>query len=177
MVRLGVLEIGSHTVHPLLIDVHLGASVMLFSFHKVLLQLLKVADETGAISETAPRVLIDFVTEVDLSAAEHRAQDLLAFATSAIRESSNGSAITERVCVETVSSFAELSGPEEAATTFVAVRRWYGWGGDNILNLDIGGDCFELGIGAGKCPISPFPCPSGPVDSPGTGCRMTHLGT
>jgi exopolyphosphatase/guanosine-5'-triphosphate,3'-diphosphate pyrophosphatase len=150
--RLGVLDIGSNTVHLLLVDAHPGASPVPFASHKLPLQLLKFVDETGAISESGQYELIDFVTEASLFAAEHHAEDVLAFATSAIRESSNGPAVLERVFVETGIRLAELSGPEEAAATFFAVRRWYGWGAGNILNLDIGGGSFELAIGANEQP-------------------------
>ena len=150
--RLGVLDIGSNTVHLLLVDAHPGASPVPFASHKLPLQLLKFVDDTGAISETGQRELIDFVTEATNFAAAHHAEDVLAFATSAIRESSNGPAVLERVFVETGIRLAELSGPEEAAATFFAVRRWYGWGAGNILNLDIGGGSFELAIGADEQP-------------------------
>jgi exopolyphosphatase/guanosine-5'-triphosphate,3'-diphosphate pyrophosphatase len=150
--RLGVLDIGSNTVHLLLVDAHPGASPIPFASHKLPLQLLKFVDDTGAISENGQRELIDFVTEARLFAVEHHAEDVLAFATSAIRESSNGPAVLERVFVETGIRLAELSGPEEAAATFFAVRRWYGWGAGNILNLDIGGGSFELAIGANERP-------------------------
>ncbi len=150
--RLGVLDIGSNTVHLLLVDAHAGASPIPFASHKLPLQLLRFMDETGAISEAGQRELIDFVAGATLFAAEHQAEDLLAFATSAIRESSNGPAVLERVFRETSIRLAELSGPEEAAGTFFAVRRWYGWGAGNILNLDIGGGSFELAIGANEQP-------------------------
>lgn len=150
--RLGVLDIGSNTVHLLLVDAHPGASPIPFASHKLPLQLLKFMDETGGISEIGQRMLIDFISEASLFAVEHHAEDLLAFATSAIRESSNGPTVLERVSVETGIRLAELSGPEEAAATFFAVRRWYGWGAGNILNLDIGGGSFELAIGADERP-------------------------
>ena len=152
LMRLGVLDIGSNTVHLLLVDAHPGASPIPFASHKLPLQLLSFVDETGAISEAGQHALVAFVTEAALFAAEHHAEDLLAFATSAVRESSNGPAVLERVFVETGIRLAELSGPEEAAATFFAVRRWYGWGAGNILNLDIGGGSFELAIGANEQP-------------------------
>ena len=150
--RLGVLDIGSNTVHLLLVDAHPGASPIPFASHKLPLQLLKFVDETGGISEIGQRMLIDFISEASLFAVEHHAEDVLAFATSAIRESSNGPTVLERVSVETGIRLAELSGPEEAAATFFAVRRWYGWGAGNILNFDIGGGSFEMAIGADERP-------------------------
>lgn len=150
--RLGVLDIGSNTVHLLLVDAHAGASPIPFASHKQPLQLLKFVDEAGTISEAGQRALIDFVSDASTFAAEHDAEDLLAFATSAIRESSNGAAVLERVHTETGIKLTELSGSQEAAATFFAVRRWYGWGAGTILNLDIGGGSFEVAIGSDEQP-------------------------
>ena len=51
--RLGGLDIGSDTVHPLLVDVHPGASPIPFAFQKLLLQLLRFKDECGWGSATS----------------------------------------------------------------------------------------------------------------------------
>ncbi len=150
--RLGVLDIGSNTVHLLLVDAHPGARPIPFASHKRPLQLVAHLDESGAISETGQRELIDFIREATAFAAGHEAQDVLAFATSAIRESANGVEVLERVRAETGVVLAELSGPDEASATFLAVRRWYGWGSGTILNLDIGGGSFELAIGEDEHP-------------------------
>ena len=53
---------------------------------------------------------------------------MLAFCTSAIREAGNGRAVLDRVKAEANVTLQELTGPEEAGMTLVAVRRWYGWG-------------------------------------------------
>lgn len=165
--RLGVLDIGSNTIHLLLIDAHPGAHPIPFASHKRPLQLVYFLDEAGAISEAGQRELIDFVAEAVEFGREHDAEDLLAFATSAIRESSNGAAVLERVRAETGVELIELSGPEEAAATFLAVRRWYGWGSGTILNLDIGGGSFELAIGADEQPELAISVPLGAG-------RLTH---
>jgi exopolyphosphatase/guanosine-5'-triphosphate,3'-diphosphate pyrophosphatase len=159
--RLGVLDIGSNTVHLLLIDAHAGARPVPFGSHKRALQLVAFLDENGAISELGQRELIDFISEAADFARAHKAEDLLAFATSAIRESANGQAVLARVFAETGIRLEELSGPDEAASTFLAVRRWYGWGAGNILNLDIGGGSFELAIGTDEHPELALSVPLG----------------
>lgn len=150
--RLGVLDIGSNTVHLLLVDAHPGARPVAFAAHKRPLQLVSFLDEDGNISDTGQHELIEFVLDAWDFAASHKAQDLLAFATSAIREATNGSQVLERVQQETTVTLTELSGSEEAAMTFTAVRRWYGWGAGTILDLDIGGGSFEMAIGADELP-------------------------
>jgi exopolyphosphatase/guanosine-5'-triphosphate,3'-diphosphate pyrophosphatase len=159
--RLGVLDIGSNTVHLLLVDAHPGARPIPFGSHKRSLQLVAYLDGSGAISEEGQRELIDFVGEAAAFARENDAEDLLAFATSAIRESANGEAVLARVYAETGIRLIELSGPDEAAGTFLAVRRWYGWGAGTILNLDIGGGSFELAIGQDEHPELAISLPLG----------------
>jgi exopolyphosphatase/guanosine-5'-triphosphate,3'-diphosphate pyrophosphatase len=160
-VRLGVLDIGSNTVHLLLIDAHAGAHPIPFASHKLPLQLVNYLDDAGAISEAGQAELLAFVTDAVEFGREHDAEDLLAFATSAIRESTNGEQVLDRLRAETGIELTELSGAEEAAATFLAVRRWYGWGSGTILNLDIGGGSFELAIGADEQPDLAISVPLG----------------
>ena len=45
-----------------------------------------------------------------------------------------------------------LSGKDEARLTFLAARRWYGWGAGRLLLLDIGGGSLEIAGGADELP-------------------------
>jgi exopolyphosphatase/guanosine-5'-triphosphate,3'-diphosphate pyrophosphatase len=159
--RLGVLDIGSNTLHLLLVDAHPGARPIPFTSHKRALQLIDFLDPDGSISAAGERKLVEFVHEAATLATKHRAEDMMAFATSAIREARNGQAVLERVFAETGTQLLELSGPDEAAATFLAVRRWYGWGSGTILNLDIGGGSFELAMGADELPELALSVPLG----------------
>lgn len=150
--RLGVLDIGSNTVHLLLVDAHPGARPVPFASHKRPLSLVAFLDEEGNINEEGQRELIDFVLEARDFGKQHKAEDLLAFATSAIREAGNGEQVLERVKDETTLTLTELPGDAEAAMTFFAVRRWYGWGAGRILGLDIGGGSLELAMGEDELP-------------------------
>ncbi len=85
----------------------------------------------------------------------------MAFCTSAIRESSNGHAVLERVKHETGVTLMELSGEEEAGMTFYSVRRWFGWSSESILNLDMGGGSLELALGTDEFPQVAFSVPLG----------------
>ena len=150
--RLGVLDIGSNTVHLLLVDAHPGARPVPFASHKRPLSLIGYLDENGAITEAGQRELSAFVSEAWDFARRHRAQDLLAFCTSAIREASNGAAVLARVEAETSVQLRELTGTQEASLTFLAARRWYGWGSGTLLDLDIGGGSFEMALGPDELP-------------------------
>jgi exopolyphosphatase/guanosine-5'-triphosphate,3'-diphosphate pyrophosphatase len=150
--RLGVLDIGSNTVHLLLVDAHPGARPVPFASHKRPLSLVQYLDEDGNITDAGQHELTEFVLEAWEFAARHKADDLLAFCTSAIREGTNGAAVLARVKHETTVTLQELTGSEEASMTFFAVRRWYGWGAGTVLNFDIGGGSFEMALGQDELP-------------------------
>ncbi|WP_102157347.1 Ppx/GppA phosphatase family protein [Zhihengliuella halotolerans] len=150
--RLGVLDIGSNTVHLLLVDAYPGARPVAFASHKRPLSLVAYLDDNGAINEAGQRELLDFVLEANEFAVKHGAVDMLAFCTSAIRESANGVSVLERVATETGVHLTELTGEQEAGMTYYAVRRWFGWQANNILELDIGGGSFEMAVGTDEFP-------------------------
>ncbi|MGG5170750.1 Ppx/GppA family phosphatase [Pseudarthrobacter sp. J1738] len=159
--RLGVLDIGSNTVHLLLVDAHPGAKPEPFASHKRPLSLVRFLEPDGSINEAGQTELIEFVLEAWEFAARHRAEDLLAFCTSAIREATNGRDVLARVKHETTVTLQELSGSDEAAMTFFAVRRWFGWGAGTILDLDIGGGSFEMAAGRDELPEVAMSVPLG----------------
>lgn len=159
--RLGVLDVGSNTVHLLLLDVYPGSRPEAFADHKVSLRLVQYLDEAGCISDEGRDALTAFVIEARDVAAEHEAEDLLAFATSAIREAGNGADVLDHVQSRSGVTLTEISGDQEAAVTFSAVRRWSGWGSGTILDLDIGGGSFEMAIGHDGLPAAAVSTPLG----------------
>lgn len=159
--RLSVLDVGSNTVHLLLLDVDPGARPEPYASHKMPLQLVQYLDENGDISDEGRNALTDFVAEARDFAAENDAEDILAFATSAIREAGNGAQVLEHVQSETGVTLTEISGDQEAAITYFAVRRWQGWGAGTILDLDIGGGSFEMAIGKDALPDAAVSTPLG----------------
>ncbi|GAA1173959.1 MULTISPECIES: Ppx/GppA family phosphatase [Nesterenkonia] len=159
--RLGVLDIGSNTVHLLLVDAHIGAKPEAFASHKRPLSLVRHLDSDGAITVQGQEELIGFIDEAARFAARHRAEDLLSFCTSAIREATNGDEVLARVAAQTDVELMELTGAQESAMTFLAARRWRGWSAGHILNFDIGGGSFEIAYGQDELPTSAMSVPLG----------------
>jgi exopolyphosphatase / guanosine-5'-triphosphate,3'-diphosphate pyrophosphatase len=151
-VRLGVLDLGSNTVHLLLVDAHYGAAPVPASKLKEPLRLSEHLRGDGGVDEAAIAQLIDFVNRGQRLAEDKGATEVMAFATSAIREATNGEQVLGRVRDETGLDIQVLSGEDEARMTFLAVRRWFGWSSGRILNLDIGGGSLELASGADEEP-------------------------
>lgn len=159
--RLGVLDIGSNTVHLLLVDAHPGARPTPYASHKRSLSLVRYLDAEGNINEEGQQELINFIQEAKSFAAERKVEDLLAFCTSAIRESRNGDHVISLVENTTGIQIFELSGVEESGVTFFAVRRWFGWSAGQILNFDIGGGSFEIAVGVDELPTVAASIPLG----------------
>ncbi|MDQ4093926.1 MAG: hypothetical protein M3143_11170, partial [Actinomycetota bacterium] len=150
--RLGVLDVGSNTVHLLVVDAHRGGHPMPMTSEKSVLRLAEHMDARGKITrEGADHLIRTVCTAVD-SASAMSCADLMAFATSAVRDASNVDAVLARVQAETGIELEVLSGKQEAILTFLAVRRWCGWSAGRVLMLDIGGGSLEIASGIDEEP-------------------------
>ncbi|QAY73471.1 Ppx/GppA family phosphatase [Agromyces protaetiae] len=150
--RLGVLDVGSNTVHLLVVDAHPGARPVPAASHKSVLRLMRYLEPDGAISAEGVTAILDAIGGAAQTARESGIDELLAFATSAIREAANGEEVLALVERETGVALQVLSGDDEARYTFLAVRRWYGWSAGRILLFDIGGGSLEIANGVDEYP-------------------------
>ena len=125
--RLGVLDVGSNTVHLLVVDAHLGAHPWPAHSEKSVLRLSEQIKPDGRLSREGADALVSAVKEARRSTERLQTDDLLAFATSAVREATNSAEVLARVRDEAGIELRVLSGEGEARMTFLAVRRWLGW--------------------------------------------------
>lgn len=150
--RLGVLDVGSNTVNLLVVDAHRGARPVPQSSHKSVLRLMRYLEPSGQISPEGVRAVVDAVGAGAKQAADAGIDEMLAFATSALREAPNGPAVLDLVAAETGVQLQVLTGEDEARITFLAVRRWYGWSAGDMLLFDIGGGSLEIAAGGSENP-------------------------
>lgn len=159
--RLGVLDVGSNTVHLLVVDAKRGGHPTPMTSDKDELRLAENLDASGALTRSGTEALVRTVHRARDSAAAARCADLLAFATSALRDATNSAAVLARVREETGVALQVLPGEDEARYTFLAVRRWYGWSAGRLLVLDIGGGSLELAAGRDEHPAAAASLPLG----------------
>ncbi|MFC9282307.1 Ppx/GppA family phosphatase [Streptomyces collinus] len=159
--RLGVLDVGSNTVHLLVVDAHPGACPLPAHSHKAELRLAQLLDDSGAIGDDGIAKLVDVVREALQAAEDKGVEDLVPFATSAVRDASNADDVLARVADETGVRLQVLTGEEEARLTFLAVRRWFGWSAGKLLVLDIGGGSLEIAYGIDEEPDAAVSLPLG----------------
>ena len=146
--RLGVLDVGSNTVHLLVVDAHRGAAPLPAYSHKTELRLAEHLDKDGKIAQSGSDGLVAFVKESVELAEDKGGESVLSFATSALREAPNGEKVLDRVRTETGVDLQVLSGEDEARLTFLAVRRWFGWSSGRLAVFDIGGGSLEIAAGS-----------------------------
>ncbi|MFZ3472027.1 Ppx/GppA family phosphatase [Streptomyces sp. 4.24] len=159
--RLGVLDVGSNTIHLLVVDAHPGARPLPAHSHKVELRLAELLDEYGAVTPEGVERLVSVIGGAVQAAEDKGCEDLLPFATSAVREATNADEVLSRVKAETGIDLPVLSGADEARLTFLAARRWFGWSAGKLLVLDIGGGSLEIAYGIDEEPDAAVSLPLG----------------
>ncbi len=126
------------------------------SSSKATLRLSENTDADGNITREGADRLVNEVGDFASIATKSGCEELMAFATSAVRDAHNSDDVLARVQRETGVALQTLSGVDEARLTFLSVRRWYGWSAGRILNLDIGGGSLELTSGTDEDPDVAF---------------------
>ena len=145
--RLGVLDVGSNTVHLQVVDAHPGARPSPATNKKVELRLHAYLNKEGEITSEGVDLLETAIADAISHARDFETEEILAFATSAIRDAKNGKEILEQINKRFDIDLQVLSGDDEARMTFLAVRRWLGWSSGRLLVLDIGGGSLEIAVG------------------------------
>jgi exopolyphosphatase/guanosine-5'-triphosphate,3'-diphosphate pyrophosphatase len=150
--RLAVLDIGSNTVHLVVVDGQLDGTFVPVARERETLRLAEAAFAAMALPEQAVQRLITTVAQMRMRADELHADALVGFATSAIREARNGVEALGRVRETTGVAVAVLPGVEEARLTYLAARRWTAFSARRLLVVDIGGGSLEIAAGESDRP-------------------------
>jgi exopolyphosphatase/guanosine-5'-triphosphate,3'-diphosphate pyrophosphatase len=159
--RLGVLDVGSNTLHLLVVDAHQGARPIPAFSHKAELHFGEHLDSENRLTHECAMQLLAFVEEALQIAEDKGVHETLAFATSAVREAANGDEVLRMIEEQTGVAIRVLPGPDESRLTFLAARRWHGWSAGRLLMLDIGGGSLEIAAGHDEDPTVAISLPLG----------------
>ena len=143
---------GSNTVHLLVVDAHAGAAPLAAASVKAPLALAELLLEDGTLGGNGAAQLCEVVDHARHEAEKLGVEELLAFATSAVRDAGDSDDVLLQVRHQTGVDLQVLSGEDEARLTFLAVRRWFGWSAGRLLAMDIGGGSFEVAAGEREDP-------------------------
>jgi exopolyphosphatase/guanosine-5'-triphosphate,3'-diphosphate pyrophosphatase len=181
--RLGVLDVGSNTVHLLVVDAYPGARPLPAFSHKAEIRLADHLEHGSQLSAQGEDQLRVFVKEALRIAEDKGVEDFVGFATSAIRDAVNGDEVLARITEQTGTRIDVLGGEDEARLTFLAARRWFGWSSGRLLVIDIGGGSLEIAAGVDEEPDVAVSLPLGAVrltrdwlrSDPATGSQRRDL--
>ena len=108
--RLGVLDVGSNTVHLQIVDTSPGARPNPTFNYKEELKLTQYISEDNLVSDEGIEKLRSCIKRAIEQSASVQTQELLPFATSALREASNGEEIINSINKAVLKSFSNYFG-------------------------------------------------------------------
>jgi exopolyphosphatase/guanosine-5'-triphosphate,3'-diphosphate pyrophosphatase len=147
--RLAVLDLGSSSFHLLVADAEPGGTIHRVGRERVMLRLGALITDAGKIPRSAADTAVETVEQMRRDAREAGAERLLAVATAALRDASNGREVVQRLGGALGERVRILSGDEEARLIFRAIDQRMKLGAERALGLDLGGGSLEIAAGVG----------------------------
>ena len=141
--RLAAIDIGSNSIHMVVVAADAGGGYRVLGREKEMVRLGRGAFRRGALSPTTVGEALDALAKVTTLARLKGAQEIVAVATSAVREAANGEEFLRRVRAQTGLKVRLLSGAEEGRLIYRAVREVVDLGRGAGLILDVGGGSTE----------------------------------
>jgi exopolyphosphatase/guanosine-5'-triphosphate,3'-diphosphate pyrophosphatase len=145
--RIAAIDLGSNSFHLLVVDAHPDGSFDTLLRDKEMLRLGDVVTRTGTLpAEDIDRV-VETMRRFASLAASIGATEVVARATSALREADNSAIVVDLVREETGIEIEVISGRREARLIFAAVRESLALEPSPALCLDLGGGSLEVMVG------------------------------
>ncbi len=144
--KLAAIDIGSNSIHMVVVEAN-GRSIDIIDREKAMVKLGANAFRTRKLSSRAFEAGIDTVRRFVKLADGLGADDIVAVATSATRETENGGQFLSAIGAATGVEPRVISGTEEARLIYRAVRNALQLGDQKVLVLDIGGGSVEAVLG------------------------------
>ncbi|MBC6460665.1 Ppx/GppA phosphatase family protein [Actinomadura sp. HBU206391] len=159
--RTAILDVGSNSAHLMIVDLAAGRPIRTLGSVKRPTRLAESLTSDGHIERRAIDRVVSAVRAAAGVAGAQGATELIAFATSAVRDAANRHDVVAAVADRTGVALGFLPGRDEARLTFLAARAWYGWSTGPLLLADIGGGSLEIAAGTGSEPDLALSMPLG----------------
>jgi exopolyphosphatase/guanosine-5'-triphosphate,3'-diphosphate pyrophosphatase len=148
--KIAAIDLGSNSLHMVLVETLKGGAFRVIGTEKEMVRLGARTLSRGKLSAAAMARGLDALREYKRVAESAGAEKILAVATSAIREASNGEDFLERVGKELDIWPRAISGDEEARLIYLAALHSVHLEGRRALVVDIGGGSVEVAVGGGQ---------------------------
>ncbi len=147
--RLAAIDLGSNSVHMVLADTDRAGAFRVVGREKEMVRLGARSLSKGRLSAAAMKRAIEVLGRYKKLAESAGADKVVAVATSAVREASNGEEFLEAIGRELDVWPRAISGDEEARLIYLAALHSIHLEGRRALVVDIGGGSVELALGRG----------------------------
>ncbi|PSN12891.1 exopolyphosphatase, partial [filamentous cyanobacterium CCP5] len=148
---LAAIDVGTNSIHMVVAKVQPSLPTFtIIDREKETVRLGNFCEQTGGLTDDAMQRGIDALKRCRAIAESLNAEDIVAVATSAVREASNGQTFIDRVEAEVGISVNLISGNEEARRIYLGVLSGVEFKGKPHTIIDIGGGSTELVLGTGE---------------------------
>src|SRR5262245_44115480 len=145
--RSAAIDIGTNSIHMIVVQVRPDLSFEVIDREKEMVRLGAGGLDGRSLTETAMTAALQTLAKFHRLAVVHKVDEVLAAATSAIREADNGGDFIAEVEKRTGIKIRIISGPEEARLIHMAAVYGVHIGGTPAVVIDIGGGSIEVTLG------------------------------
>src|SRR5947209_1606936 len=145
--RIAALDLGTNSFHLLVVDAHPDGTFEPLAKEKEMLRLGDVVAREGRVPEPNATRAVQTVSRFRTLAEAADCDEIVACATSAIREADNGGEIVDRIRAEAGVEVHVITGMEEARLIFDAIRASLVIDPPPALAFDLGGGSLEVMVG------------------------------
>ena len=137
--RLAAIDIGTNSLHMIVVRVRADFSFEVIDREKEMVRLGAGGLDGRALTPEAMHAALQVLSKFRRLAESHNVDEVVAVATSAVREAENGGAFLKDVTRETGIRPRVISGTEEARLIHMAAAYGVGAPGEMLVVVDIGG--------------------------------------
>jgi len=147
--RLAAIDIGTNSLHMIVVQVRPDFSFDVIDREKEMVRLGAGGLDGRALTPEAVHTALQVLAKFRRLAESHRVDEIVAVATSAVREAENGGEFLKAIAGQTGIRARVISGTEEARLIHLAAAYGVSRPGEVTVVVDIGGGSIEITRGAG----------------------------
>src|SRR5436190_4599179 len=148
--RIAAIDIGTNSIHMIVVRVRPDLSFEVIDREKEMVRLGAGGLDGRSLTPTATTAALQTLAKFRRLADSHKVDEIVAAATSAIREADNGGDFIAEVARRTGIKIRIISGIEEARLIHLAAVYGVHMGGSPAVVIDIGGGSTEVTLGTGS---------------------------
>src|SRR5262245_499832 len=149
MIRLAAIDIGTNSVHMIVVQVRPDLSFEVIDREKEMVRLGAGGLDGKKLTVEAMHAALQVMSKFRRLAESHSVEEIVAVATSAVREAENGGEFLHAIMQQTGIRAQVISGTEEARLIHLAANYGTGVPGEITVAIDVGGGSVEVTRGLG----------------------------